>query len=202
VGANTQPVIANQSFTAVDGSPNGTVVGTVAATDPDGQALTFAITAGNTGNTFQINSATGEITVANNANLNIALFPTFSLTVQVTDNGVPPRSNSATMTITLRPNSAPTIANQTFSIAQGSSVGAAVGTMTASDPDPGQHLTYSLSAGNSTGTFQIDPNTGAITVADNSKLTTANSPFILTVKVTDDDARPLTASATVTVNVT
>ena len=76
-----------------------------------------------------------------------------------------------------------------------------VGAVTASDPDPGQSLIYAIIAGNTTGTFQINPNTGQITVADNSKLTVANSPYNLTVKVTDDATRPASNSATVTVNV-
>ena len=111
-------------------------------------------------------------------------------------------SNSATVTINLVANNPPTIANQTFSVPHGSSIGALVGAVVASDPDPGQVVTYAITAGNTNGTFQIDPNTGNITVANNSDLTTANSPFVLTVKVTDDDARPLSSSATVTINVT
>jgi hypothetical protein len=203
VAPNTAPVIANQTLTAVDGSPNGAIVGTVVASDPDaGQTLTYAITGGNVGNTFQINSATGQITIANNAKLNITSFPSFALTVQVTDNGVPALSNAATVTINLVANNPPTIANQTFSVAHGSNVGTLVGAVVASDPDPSQTVTYAITGGNTNNTFQIDPNTGNITVANNSGLTTANSPFLLTVKVTDDDARPLSSSATVTVNVT
>jgi cyclophilin family peptidyl-prolyl cis-trans isomerase len=203
VGANTAPSIPNKGVNLPDGSPNGTIVTSMAGTDPDaGQTLTYAITAGNVGNTFQIDPATGQVTVANNANLNLATFPSFSLTVQVTDNGVPPLSSTGTLTISLTPNTPPTIANQTFSIPHGSSIGALVGAVVANDPDPNQTVIYAIVAGNTNNTFQIDAHTGQITVADNTSLTTANSPFVLTVKVTDDDARPLSSSATVTVNVT
>jgi len=201
--ANTQPVIAAQTLSTVDGSPNGTVVGTVVASDPDlGQTLTYAITAGNIGGTLQINPSTGQITVANNANLNIALYPTFALTVQVTDNGTPVLTNSATVTINLTANHPPTIAAQTFSVPHGSANNTVVGTVVATDQDPGQMATaYAITAGNTNGAFKIDPNTGQITVANNAALTAANTSFNLTVSVKDNDARPLFSSATVTINV-
>ena len=82
------------------GSANGTAVGTVQAKDPDaGQTLTYAITAGNTDNAFQINGTTGQITVADSTKLNVTTSPTFALTVQVTDNGTPAQSSSATVTV-------------------------------------------------------------------------------------------------------
>jgi hypothetical protein len=120
----------------------------------------------------------------------------------VTDNGSPPLSNAATVTINLVANTPPTIINQTFSVPHGSNVGTLVGAVAASDPNPGQTVTYAITGGNTNNTFQIDPNTGHITVANNTSLTTASSPFILSVKVTDNDARPLSSSATVSVNVT
>ena len=59
-------------------------------TDPDaGQAHTFAITAGNTAGAFAIDPSTGQITVANSAALDFETTPSFSLTVQVTDDGSP-----------------------------------------------------------------------------------------------------------------
>ncbi len=97
---NEPPVINDQTFSLAENSPNGTVVGTVLASDPDaGDSLTFAITAGNTGNTFAINPASGQITVNDNSLLNFETNPSFSLTVQVTDLGS--LSSSATVTINL-----------------------------------------------------------------------------------------------------
>jgi uncharacterized repeat protein (TIGR01451 family) len=97
---NEPPLINDQSFSVAENSPNGTVVGTVLASDPDaGDSLSFAITAGNTGSTFAINPATGQITVNDNSLLNFETNPSFSLTVQVTDTGL--LSSSATVTINL-----------------------------------------------------------------------------------------------------
>jgi VCBS repeat-containing protein len=85
-----------------ENSANGTIVGTVTFTDPDaGQSHTFAITAGNTGGAFAITATTGQITVANSEGLGFETTPTFTLTVRVTDNGTPPLSGSAIITVNL-----------------------------------------------------------------------------------------------------
>jgi len=100
---NEAPTINDQIFSVAENSPNGTVVGTVLASDPDtGDTLTFTITEGNTGSTFAINPVSGQITVANNTLLDFGTNPSFILTVQVTDNGLPLNlSSSATVTISV-----------------------------------------------------------------------------------------------------
>ena len=99
---NRPPEIANQSFAVNENSANGAIVGTVAASDPDaGQALTYQITAGNASGAFAIDASTGQITVANGAALDYETTPAFTLTVQVTDNGSPALSSTATITINL-----------------------------------------------------------------------------------------------------
>jgi hypothetical protein len=99
---NHAPVIGDQTLNINENSAAGTVVGTVIASDPDaGQALSYQITAGNTSGAFALNSSTGQITVANSAALNFESTASFSLTVQVTDNGTPTLSSTATITINL-----------------------------------------------------------------------------------------------------
>ena len=59
-----------------ENAANGTVVGTVAASDPDaGDTLSYAITGGNTGGAFAINATTGQITVNNSAALDFETQP-------------------------------------------------------------------------------------------------------------------------------
>ena len=98
---NSPPIINNQSLPAVkEGSPVGTVVGTVVATDPDDtQTLSYAITGGNASGAFAIHALTGQITVANTAALDWEVSQVFNLTVQVTDNGVPVKSDTGIVTI-------------------------------------------------------------------------------------------------------
>lgn len=101
--------VQDQTFSVVENSAVGTVVGTVVAGDPDpASPLSYAITAGNTNSAFAINAATGQITVSNPAALNFEVTPTFALTVTVTDSTIPETSDSATMTINLTDINEPT----------------------------------------------------------------------------------------------
>ena len=93
------------TFVVLETSASGTAVGAVPATDPDSRQsnngiLTYAITSGNTGDVFAIDSTTGVITVA--GALDYATTPSYSLMVTVTDGGSPSLSDTATITITVR----------------------------------------------------------------------------------------------------
>jgi hypothetical protein len=79
------PVVNDQAFAINENVANGTSVGTVVASDPDGTAVTYSITGGNTGSAFAINAGSGQITVANNVPVDFEANPVFSLTVQVSD---------------------------------------------------------------------------------------------------------------------
>ncbi|MDB5384997.1 MAG: hypothetical protein JWM11_643, partial [Planctomycetaceae bacterium] len=86
VAQNDPPTATDATLTVPENSAVGTVVGTVAATDPDvGDTKSFAIISGNSNGTFAINAATGQITIANNTLLNFETNPTFNLIVKVTD---------------------------------------------------------------------------------------------------------------------
>ena len=101
---NEAPTARDTTFSVAENSANGTAVGTMVATDPDqtspNNALTYAITDGNTGNVFAINPRTGAITVA--GALDYETTASYSLVVTVTDGGRTSRLNdTATLTITV-----------------------------------------------------------------------------------------------------
>ncbi len=76
-----------------------------------------------------------------------------------------------------------------------------VGTVTASDPDGGQTLTYAITGGSGSAAFAIDAVNGAITVADPAALNFEATPsFLLFVTVADSGSPTLSVSAIVTVN--
>ncbi len=200
------PVVADQTFRLPDQSPAGTSVGFISAYDPDPtDTLTFGpIISGNTGNTFALDPVTGEITVLNDALIDINTNPTFSLTVEVSDSGSPTATSTAVITINLSPfNNPPVIGDYSFSIEERMPVGTVIGTVTGTDVDAIDTLTYSIIAGNNLGGFAIDPASGVITVADESVIDfSRNKVFNLTVQVSDDGF-PLksdTGSVTITVN--
>ena len=63
LNVNEKPVISNQTFSTIKNSANGTVIGTIIATDPDaGQTLSYSILSGNTNNAFSINPTTTAAT--------------------------------------------------------------------------------------------------------------------------------------------
>lgn len=103
VPANQPPVLADQRLpNVIENSVTGTIVGAVAATDPNaGQSLTYQIMSGNTGGAFAINPINGEITVATPTAIDFETNPVFQLVVQATDSGTPGLSDTGTVTIRL-----------------------------------------------------------------------------------------------------
>jgi len=199
---NNPPAIENQLFQVEENSPDGTLVGTIVATDPDnGQTLTYTILSGNTGNTFSVAANTGQITVEDNTLLDFETNPVFTLTVEVTDNGIPVMSDQASVTINLLDvNEAPVMDDQVFSLQQFSPNETEVGSIVASDPDNGQTLTYTILSGNTGNTFAVDLSSGLITVIDNTLLDiTINPVFVLTVQVEDNGTPVLTEVADMTI---
>ena len=82
---------------------------------------------------------------------------------------------------------------------ENSANGTSVHTVGASDPDVGATWTFSITGGNTGSTFDIDTNTGEITVNDNTLLDFSISVFTLTVTIEDNDG--LTDDATITINI-
>ena len=204
---NEAPTATDATFSPAENSATGAVVGVVVGTDEDqtspNNALTYAITDGNTGGAFAINSTTGEMTVA--ATLDFETTASYSLEVTVTDGGSTPLSGTATLTITVTDeNEAPTASDTTFSVVETTASGTEVGTVTATDPDqtsPDNTLTYTITSGNTGDVFAIDETTGAITVAGALDYAITVS-YSLVVTVADGGSPSLRGAATLTIMVT
>lgn len=96
VDNDAPPVLTpGQAFAIAENSPAGTVVGTVTATDIDGDPITFAFNPLSA--TFSI-SAAGVVTVADPAALDFETNPSFTLTVTASDN-ISPAPGTGTITI-------------------------------------------------------------------------------------------------------
>ena len=82
---NEAPVFAEDSysFTIGEGAAIGDVAGSVAAEDPEGRTVAYAITAGNEDGKFGIGGDSGELSVA--GELDYETETSYSLTVQATD---------------------------------------------------------------------------------------------------------------------
>lgn len=206
---NEAPVVNDQSFGVDENSPNGSVVGTLAASDPDATApnntLAYAITGGSGMGVFALDAGSGQITVTDSSALDVSTNPSFTLEVSVSDGGTPPLSDSATVTITVNDvNEAPSVADQGFSIAENSANGSVVGNVVASDPDasaPNNTLRYAVTGGSGATAFALNSASGQITVADSAQLNFEVTPsFTLDVTVTDQDGAGLSDSAVITID--
>ncbi|MCA2506700.1 MAG: cadherin domain-containing protein [Microcystis sp. M54BS1] len=203
---NSPPVANDATFSLVKTSPVNTTVGTVTATDPDNNPLTYSITAGNLDSdadnikAFSISNA-GVITIADPDDISSQTNP-FNLTVTVSDGNL---NDTAAITVNLtNPVNRPPVVNDAiFSISKTSPNGTVVGTINATDPD-NNPLTYSITAGNpdtdgdTIKAFAIS-NTGVITVTDANDVSAETNPFNLTIQASDG-ALTDTGIATVNLN--
>lgn len=108
------------------------------------------------------------------------------------------------LNFTLTPNRPPVFgaASYSFAVTENSANGTAVGQVSATDSD-GDTVLYSIAAGNDPGAFAIDAKTGAITVADASKLDyEATTRFTLTVRAFDLGPGRPSSDVTVSIDLT
>lgn len=94
-------------------------------------------------------------------------------------------------------NDAPAIMAPSFAVLENSANGTPVASVTATDPDTGETLTFSITAASFSGAFSIDPSTGQISVTD-STLLDYETVQAITLTVTVQDAGGGSDSATVT----
>lgn len=95
---NSIPIPTGLTVAMNENTANGTLVGTVTATDADGDTLTYSITAGNSSGAFAIDSSTGKVTVADSTQLDYEAIHSFVLTVQVSD-GINTADTTATINL-------------------------------------------------------------------------------------------------------
>ncbi len=88
VATNTPAAFVDQSFDLLEGPVAGSLVGTVAASDPDGSGvLSYQIVSGNSDGAFSLGSGTGELRVVDGAALDHETVGSRVLRVRVTDDG-------------------------------------------------------------------------------------------------------------------
>lgn len=141
---------------------NKTSVGTVAASDQDGDTLTYSISGGDDAALFSIDGKTGALSFVGAPDFeapgDVGANNAYQLTVDVDDGNGNVVSQALTVTVT-NANELPTITSgSSFNLAEGST---AVGSMTASDVDAGDSQTWSIS-GADAALFSIDSKTGAL----------------------------------------
>ena len=185
--ANNAPEFAEATYSFNDVAiANGTVVGTITATDDDADTLTYSLT-GTDQAKFSVD-ADGEIT--NAEELDYSTVYNFNIVAEDAED-----SDSAAVVVTTQadPNNAPVFANdaQTFNIDANPSIGDVIGTITATDDD-NDTLTYELS-GTDAERFAVDAD-GEITIA---MALANNTAYMFVLTATD----PSDASDTINITV-
>jgi len=189
-GGNNPPTANNGSVTT---NENTAVNGTLSASDPDGDALTFSIVGQPSHGSVSItNSSTGAFTYTPNNNYSGSDSFTFKANDGQAD------SNTATESVTVNStgggNNPPTANNGSVTTDENTAVN---GTLSASDPD-GDALTFSIVGQPSHGSVNItNSSTGAFTYTPNSNYYGSDS---FTFKANDGQADSNTATESVTVN--
>ncbi len=189
---------ADYAFSVAEDAAVGATVGTVDATDPEDGTLTYAITAGNEAGAFALDATTGVLSVA--AALDYETADNYGLTVTASDAAGHTATAEVAITVT-DVAYAPVFGATSYawSVAEDAAVGAALGTINATDPEGGS-VSYVITAGNDAGLFQIDAASGRLTVAGALDYETTTS-FNLTVEATSSGGAA-TATVPVTVTVT
>ncbi len=157
-----EPVFGSTSYTfqVTQGSTVGTEVGILDASDPDGETITFSVTADQSGGRFVVDQHTGMITV----NIVPTSIRNYAMTLQASDGAY---SSSVPVEIQVVANRSPVIDSLTydFSVRDDAALGTSVGYVSATDPE-NDPITYSFFAGHIEEDFNINAGTGEITVAD------------------------------------
>ncbi len=166
---NDPPVLSAQSFAVDENSDKAIAIGPVIAADQDaGQKMRFAIIGGPHQSSFRIDETTGHLFALDGTQLDFETNPSFVLLVEAADNGVPVQKNSASITVQLRDkNDPPTIASQSFTLAENSAGGFTVGTVIGSDQDANEVLNYQLEDPSQ---FTIEGSSGVVKVKEGAVL--------------------------------
>ncbi|MGL5017913.1 MAG: discoidin domain-containing protein [Luteolibacter sp.] len=87
------------------------------------------------------------------------------------------------------------VSSAAFSVTENATLGTLLGAVSATDPNSGQTITYSLGSGNAAGVFVINPLTGELRVARTSAIDYETQPIYHLQVITTDNGTPATSSS-------
>ncbi|MDA3892060.1 MAG: DUF362 domain-containing protein [Salinivirgaceae bacterium] len=96
---NSAPVCTDYEFSIEENSPKGTLVGTVVASDIDGDNLQYSLSFSDLSNAFSIDETTGELIVNNEDLLDFETVQSVTLEIEVSD-GIAKVSSEVVISIT------------------------------------------------------------------------------------------------------
>ena len=100
---NVAPTLAPAAFAVVENTTNGSAVGTVVASDPGMDALTYTVSGGTGAAAFAIDAITGQLTVADSTALDFESTSVFTLQVTAMDDDGATGSTDVTISLLNQP---------------------------------------------------------------------------------------------------
>ena len=187
VDENDRPLFTSASTISVlENAANGSHVTFLQAFDQDvADVLSYSIVNGSPIQPFSVDSATGEVTVADSSLLNYEALTTFTLNVEVSDMaGLVDTLTLSVAVVDINENPV-SILLTGGTIDENSAAGTLVGRVLGKDLDAGDSLLYSL-VDDANGRFAVSAITGLITVDDSTQLDFEDaSQHWITVRATD-----------------
>ena len=203
VDVNEAPAFEQESYAFEldenrDGREEPVVLGAVSATDPDaGDTLTYAI-AGDAAELFAIDGASGALSYIGPGEDFESEPNLYEFTATVTDRGGLSATAAVSVEI-LDVNEAPAFEFESyaFELAENRIGPVALGTLTATDPDAGDTVTYGIAAGD-TALFTIDAASGALSyIGPGEDFESEPNLYEFTATVTDRGGLSATAAVSV-----
>ena len=190
---NALPVVtAGQNFSIAENTADGTVVGTVSATDTDaGTTLSgWQIDGGSGAAAFAIDAASGAITVADGAALDFETVTSYTLNVSVYDGYRRSDSSTVTVDVTNANDNTPVIAAaQTFAIDGG--VRNMLGNIAATDADDSNQAGFTtlqnwqIVGGTGASLFAVNASTGTLIAARPTAIDFRKTSYTVQTRVSD-----------------
>lgn len=143
------PSIQNQQFTIISSISNGDAVGTITASDPNGDNLTFSIVSGNADGIFSLDEASGVLSIANRSLMDFSEPNTINLEVSVSDGA---ENSTAVISVTLNAGPAFSFSETNFTFDEGILWSLSI---PVADPESDQ-LQMSIVSGNDAGLLNIN----------------------------------------------
>jgi hypothetical protein len=194
------PSIEAPELVVIENAETGSLVGTIAAADADtSQTVRFELGGSSA---LSIDPDTGDLRVADSSQLDYESAEQLSVSVSVTDNGVPPHSTLLAVTVAVEDANEfdPVLDDTLFHIDENTPAGTLVGTLSASDQDHRQQLSYQIADTSLPGAFEIVADTGELVVSDASLLDhETHTDVSLTVVVNDSGSPSRSTTGVVTV---
>ena len=197
------PRLADQAYSVGELASAGHVIANLpVVTGYGGQQLDFSFTSGNDDGLFEIEPGSFELKVTR-PGLDFETMPGHVLEIEFSDTSNPELNGTATIEIdVLNENDPPVVAAQEVSIDENSSNGLEVATMEATDQDGGLsgEFLWRIVSGNTGDAFQIDANSGVVSIQDNSTLDFEENPeYELVIRATDGGSPPAAGEGTLKV---